>query len=123
MPVLGCLSSTLTESKQWSIAPPPINPKCPHMLHGGDYNPDQWKGTPEVWDDDMRLMKLAGCNAMTVGVFSWTALEPEEGRFDFSWLDAIMDKLAASNAFAVLATPSGAKPAWMAEISRSAARG
>lgn len=94
---------------------PPINAKCPHMLHGGDYNPDQWRRTPKVWDDDMRLMKLAGCNAMTVGIFSWTALEPEEGRFDFSWLDAIMDKLAANKAFAVLATPSGAKPAWMAQ--------
>ena len=35
---------------------PPINPKCPHMLHGGDYNPDQWIRTPEIWDEDMRLM-------------------------------------------------------------------
>src|SRR4030095_7724831 len=85
---------------------PPINPKCPHMLHGGDYNPDQWKRTPEVWDQDMRLMKLAGCNAMSVGIFSWTSLESEEGKFDFSWLDAIMEKLAVNNAFAVLATPS-----------------
>jgi beta-galactosidase len=93
----------------------PINPKCPHMLHGGDYNPDQWKRTPEIWDQDMRLMKLAGCNAMTVGIFSWTQLEPDEGKFDFSWLDTMMDKLSASNAFAVLATPSGAKPAWMAQ--------
>lgn len=59
-------------------------------------------------------MRLAGCNAMSIGIFSWTALEPEEGRFDFSWMDAIMDKLAANRAFAVLATPSGAKPAWMA---------
>ena len=93
---------------------PPISPKCPHLLHGGDYNPDQWRRTPGVWDEDMRLMRLAGCNAMSIGIFSWTALEPEEGRFDFSWMDAIMDKLAANRAFAVLATPSGAKPAWMA---------
>ncbi|NLF30864.1 MAG: beta-galactosidase [Planctomycetes bacterium] len=89
----------------------PINPKCPHFLHGGDYNPDQW--TPDVWDQDMRLMKLAGCNAMSVGIFAWTALEPAEGRFEFGWLDTIMDKLADNGAFAVLATPSGARPAWM----------
>ena len=90
---------------------PPINPKCPHMLHGGDYNPDQW---PEnVWKEDMRLMKLAGCNAMSVGIFAWAALEPEEGRFEFGWLDRIMDMLAGSGAYAVLATPSGSKPAWM----------
>ncbi len=85
------------------------------MLHGGDYNPDQWRDTPEVWDEDMRLMKLAGCNAMSVGIFAWAALEPEEGRFEFGWLDTIMDKLAESGAFAVLATPSGARPAWMSQ--------
>jgi len=90
-----------------------INPKCRHMLHGGDYNPDQWRRTPAIWDEDMRLMKLAGCNAMSIGIFSWATLEPAEGKFEFGWLDTIMDKLAKNNAFAVLATPSGAKPAWM----------
>ena len=77
---------------------PPINPKCPHMLHGGDYNPDQWRATPDIWDEDMRLMKLAGCNAMSVGIFAWAALEPAEGTFTFDWLDAIMDKLADNGA-------------------------
>ncbi len=91
----------------------PINPAFPHLLHGGDYNPDQWIRTPEIWDEDMRMMKLAGCNAMSVGIFSWSSLEPEEGRFEFGWLDAIMDMLAAQGAKAVLATPSGARPAWM----------
>ena len=83
------------------------------MLHGGDYNPDQWIRTPEIWDEDMRLMKIAGCNAMSVGIFSWSALEPEEGRFEFGWLDTIMDKLADNDAYAVMATPSGSKPAWL----------
>ncbi|MBT3294831.1 MAG: beta-galactosidase [Verrucomicrobia bacterium] len=91
----------------------PINPKCTHMLHGGDYNPDQWIRTPEIWDEDMRLMTLSGCNAMSVCIFSWSALEPAEGAFEFGWLDTIMDKLAANNAYAVMATPSGSKPAWM----------
>lgn len=91
----------------------PINPRFPHMLHGGDYNPDQWIRTPEIWDEDMRLMKLARCNAMSIGIFAWSALEPAEGRFEFGWLDTIMDKLAAQNAYAVLATPSGSKPAWL----------
>jgi beta-galactosidase len=83
------------------------------MLHGGDYNPDQWIQTPEIWDEDMRLMKLSGSNAMTVCIFSWMSLEPKEGCFEFGWLDTIMDKLADNNAYAVMATPSGAKPAWM----------
>ena len=84
---------------------PPINPKCPHFLHGGDYNPDQWIRTPEIWTQDMRLMKLANCNAMSVGIFAWAALEPEEGRFEFDWLDRVMDLLAQNGGYAVLATP------------------
>jgi len=95
---------------------PPVNPACPHMLHGGDYNPDQWIATPEVWDEDMRLLKLAGCNAMSVGIFSWAALEPAEGKYHFDWLDRVMDMLADNGAYAVLATPSGARPAWLSAM-------
>ena len=54
----------------------PINPKFPHFLHGGDYNPEQWPR--ETWDEDMRLMKLAHCNTMSVGIFSWAKLEPSQ---------------------------------------------
>ena len=89
----------------------PINPRFPHFLHGGDYNPDQWP--EEVWQEDMRLMKLANCNTMSTAIFAWTKLEPEEGKFDFSWLDKIMDLLAENGGYAVLATPSGARPAWL----------
>ena len=94
---------------------PPINPKFPHMLHGGDYNPEQWLDTPEIWAEDMRLMKLAHCNTMSVGIFSWVMYEPSEGQFNFDWMDRVMDNLAANGAYAVLATPSGAKPSWMSQ--------
>ncbi len=89
----------------------PINPKLPHFWHGGDYNPDQWPR--EVWQEDMRLMKLAHCNSVSVGIFSWVALEPEEGRFTFDWLDRVLDLLASNGLYAVVATPSGARPAWL----------
>ncbi|MFA6134818.1 MAG: beta-galactosidase [Phycisphaerae bacterium] len=92
---------------------PPINSRLPHFIHGADYNPEQWADMPEVWDRDVEMMKQTGCNTMTVGVFSWVSLEPEEGVFTFGWLDTIMDKLASAGIFAVLATPSGARPAWM----------
>jgi beta-galactosidase len=82
------------------------------ILHGGDYNPEQWPG--HVWDEDMRLMKLAHVNTATVGVFSWATLEPEEDRYEFDWLDRIMDKLYKNGVRVILATPSGAKPHWMA---------
>jgi len=94
---------------------PPVSSKCPSMLHGGDYNPDQWLHIPQIIEEDFRLMKLARCNAMSVGIFSWAALEPREGEYRFGWLDSIMDRLSSIKAFAVLATPSGARPPWMAQ--------
>ena len=69
------------------------------------------------YDDDVEkakaLMKEAGCNAMSIGIFSWVSLEPDDGVYTFDWLDAIMDMLHANGMFAVLATPSAAQPAWM----------
>jgi len=94
---------------------PPISSKITGILHGGDYNPEQWIATPEIWDEDIRLMKLSNCNTVTVGIFAWAALEPEEGRFKFGWLDTVMDKLAQNGLFAILATPSAARPAWMSQ--------
>ncbi|MFG1734742.1 beta-galactosidase [Paenibacillus sp. 843] len=93
----------------------PISPRVPHMLHGADYNPEQWLRYPEVLEEDIRLMKLANCNVMSVGIFSWVSLEPEEGVFTFDWLDGVLDRFAANGIYAFLATPSGARPAWMSE--------
>ena len=93
---------------------PTIIPSFPHLLHGGDYNPDQWLDRPEIIDADFRLAHEAGVNTFSVGIFAWAALEPEEGRYEFGWLDRIMDRMAATGMKAVLATPSGAKPNWMA---------
>ncbi len=86
-----------------------------HFLHGADYNPEQWIDSKEVWDEDMRLMKLANCNEMSVGIFSWATLEPGDGVYDFSFLDEILDKIYAAGGRALLATPSGARPRWMAK--------
>lgn len=85
------------------------------MLHGADYNPEQWLKYPEVLREDIRLMKLAGCNVMSVGIFSWVSLEPEEGVFTFEWLDGVLDSFAENGIYAILATPSGARPAWMSQ--------
>ncbi|MBQ4187403.1 MAG: beta-galactosidase [Firmicutes bacterium] len=88
----------------------------PHILHGGDYNPEQWlKWKDEIWPEDMRLAKEAGINTLSIGIFSWSMLEVEEDVFDFSWLDEVMDMLAQNGLKAVLATPTGARPQWMAE--------
>ncbi len=93
----------------------PLFQDFPHLLHGGDYNPDQWRDMPEIINEDFRMIPLANCNAMSINIFSWVMLEPSEGKYDFSFLDSIMDRLHSIGAKAVLATPSGAKPAWMSK--------
>ncbi|HEY8474473.1 MAG TPA: beta-galactosidase [Natronosporangium sp.] len=80
------------------------------LCYGGDWNPEQW---PEpVWHEDVALMRQAGVNLVTVGVFSWAQLEPEPGRFTFDWLDRALDLLAANRIRANLATPTASPPPW-----------
>lgn len=83
------------------------------FLYGADYNPEQWKAYPEILEEDIRLMKKAKCNIMSVGIFAWSELEPEEGRFDFSFFDYVLEHLDKNGIKVFLATPSGARPAWM----------
>ncbi len=92
-----------------------FNKEYPTLLHGADYNPEQWVDTKEVWDEDMRLMKLANCNEMSVGIFSWSVLEPRENEYHFEIFDEILDKIYRNGGRVLLATPSGARPRWMAE--------
>lgn len=85
------------------------------FLHGGDYNPEQWIDNPDIIDFDFTLFKQAKINTITIGIFSWAKLEPEEGVYDFQWLDNIFDRMEQQNGNIILATPSGARPRWMAK--------
>lgn len=85
------------------------------LCYGGDYNPEQWIGYDGIWDEDLRLMKKAGINCVTLGVFSWSAIEKTEGVYDFSWLDDIINRLYKNGIYVILATPSGARPPWLAK--------
>ena len=69
----------------------PLIPGNPCLIHGGDYNPDQWLGYPDILKEDVRLMKVAGVNSATVAIFAWAALEPREGEYHFEWLDEVFD--------------------------------
>lgn len=73
---------------------PLISPKLNGFMHGADYNPDQWQHSPEILEEDIRLMKLAKCNVMAIGIFAWSAIEPEEGHFTFDWLDQVLNRFA-----------------------------
>ncbi len=89
-----------------------INPKLAKIFYGGDYSPDQWPR--EIWDEDVRLFKLAHIDVATLPVFSWALLQPDETHYEFGWLDEILDLLAANNIYACMATSTAAHPAWMA---------
>ncbi|NQX26437.1 beta-galactosidase [Microbacteriaceae bacterium VKM Ac-2854] len=83
----------------------------PGLSFGGDYSPEQWPW--EVVLEDMELMREAGVNLVTLGVFSWVVHEPREGLFDFSWLDRMLDLLHQNGIAVDLATPTAAVPMWL----------
>lgn len=84
------------------------------LLHGGDYNPEQWLDRPDILAQDIELMKKARVNTVTLGVFSWSTLEPQEGVYTLDWLAVIIHNLYANGIRTILATPSAARPAWLA---------
>ena len=86
----------------------------PHIFYGGDYNPEQWP--EETWLEDVHLMKEAGVNLVSLGIFSWAKLEPQPGEFNFAWLDRIMDLLHVNGISVNLATPTASPPPWMTKL-------
>lgn len=85
------------------------------ILHGGDYNPDQWLDRPDILHEDIRFMKEAHINEATLGVFAWSMEEPEEGRYDLDWLEEVVNRLYEHGIRTILATPTGAMPHWLTE--------
>ncbi|XVV08254.1 beta-galactosidase [Actinoplanes sp. CA-131856] len=79
--------------------------------YGADYNPEQWPR--EVWDDDVRAMREAGVTIVSLAIFSWARIEPADGRYDFAWLDEVMDLLHANGISVDLATATASPPPWL----------
>lgn len=97
-------------------------PQLRSFVHGGDYNPEQWLDRPDILEEDVRLMKKAGINSASLGIFSWSVYEPSEGEFHFDWMEAIIQRLYENGIYTVLSTPSGARPAWLDETYPEALR-
>ncbi|WP_420000626.1 beta-galactosidase [Streptomyces boninensis] len=89
----------------------PRPPSGQRIFFGGDYNPEQWP--EDTWPEDIELMRAAGVNSATVGVFSWSRLEPRPGRYDFGWLDRLLGLLHDGGVGGILATPTAAPPPWL----------
>lgn len=85
------------------------------ILYGGDYNPEQWLNEPKILEQDIEYMKKAGINAVSMGIFSWSMLEPKEGEYHLEWLEERIDRLYENGIRTILATPSGARPKWLAD--------
>jgi beta-galactosidase len=80
------------------------------LLFGGDYNPEQWPR--ETWREDVELMVRARVNTVSLGIFSWSAIEPEQGRYTFGWLDEVIALLTEAGIGFFLATPTASPPPW-----------
>ncbi|MEU0526197.1 beta-galactosidase [Streptomyces niveus] len=89
----------------------PDGDPTPRLVYGADYNPEQWPR--EVWKDDVRLMREAGVNLVSVGIFSWARLQPTRYTWDFAWLDEVMDLLHAGGIAVDLATATASPPPWL----------
>jgi len=81
------------------------------LLYGADYNPEQWP--EQVWDEDVRLMQEAGITTVSLGIFSWSRLQPAPDAWDFGWLDTVIDKLHAGGIGVNLATATASPPPWL----------
>jgi len=85
--------------------------KDPALVLGTAWYPEQW---PEArWEQDLALMQAAGMNMVRVGEFAWSRMEPQEGQFDFGWLDRAIELAAKHGIKTVLGTPTAAPPAWL----------
>ena len=93
---------------------PSILSQLPSLAYGGDYNPEQW---PEAtWHEDAELMRQAGVNLVSLGVFAWAHLEPRPGEYDFGWLDSVIEILHAKGVKINLASATASPPPWLARL-------
>lgn len=85
------------------------------IFYGGDYNPEQWLENKDILKKDVDYMKEAHINVVTMGIFAWSSLEPEEDSFNFDWIEERINTLYENGISVILATPSGSRPKWLAE--------
>lgn len=83
------------------------------MRIGVDYYPEHWEKSR--WKTDMEMMAKANIGVVRIGEFAWSLYEPEEGRFDFEWMDEVLDFLNQHQMKAVLCTPSATPPKWLTD--------
>lgn len=81
------------------------------MLLGVDYYPEQWDSA--IMEADMDRILELGCNVIRIGEFAWHHMEPEEGKFDFSYFDGVIDMAKRKGLQIIFGTPTATPPAWL----------
>lgn len=82
------------------------------MYFGVDYYPEQWE--PGMLDEDLDRIVELGCNVIRIGEFAWHLMEPEKGKFDFSFFDRVIAAAGRRGLSVIFGTPTAAPPAWLA---------
>ncbi len=103
---LSCATVSLGQNKS-TFAPDRMDT----VLYGAAYYTEYMPY--ERLDQDVALMQKAGINVVRMGESSWGLWEPEDGRFDFAWMDRVVDRMQKAGIKVILGTPTYSVPAWM----------
>ncbi|WP_405808672.1 beta-galactosidase [Streptomyces sp. NBC_01520] len=104
----------MTPASERTWLRPTSDDRTVRFAYGADYNPEQWPR--EVWKEDVRLMREAGVTVVSVAIFSWARLQPAEDRWDFEWLDEVLDLLHSNGIAVDLATATASPPPWLTTL-------
>ena len=107
--VLSCaLAAAACLPARAQTSPPPF----PTVLYGTAYYHEYMPY--ERLDKDVQMMKAAGFNVVRMGESTWSLWEPEDGRFEYAWMDRVIDAMGKAGIKVILGTPTYSVPAWMA---------
>lgn len=87
----------------------------PTVLYGAAYYNEYMPGDQDArLTKDIELMKAAGLNVVRMGESTWSLWEPEDGKFEYAWMDRVVDAMGKAGIKVILGTPTYSIPAWMA---------
>jgi beta-galactosidase len=116
--IAGCSTTTIFSQSKKTTATEKKDPqrffsKPDLMQIGVYYYPEQWPR--EQWERDLKNIKKLGFEFTHFAEFAWTYMEPEEGKYDFKWLDDALAIAEKEGLKVILCTPTPTPPAWMGE--------
>ena len=67
----------------------------------------------ERLDKDVAMMKAAGLTVVRMGESTWSLWEPEDGKFEYAWMDRVVDAMGKAGIKVIMGTPTYSIPTWM----------